>query len=436
MVTAGADPILRSVRRALAGATSDGCARVVVALSGGMDSVVLLHAVARLRQACAFELSAIHVHHGLSPNADQWATFCQSICAPLDVPCHVVRVTLAETTGQGVERTAREARYAAFQAVDGDILCLAHHQNDRAETLLLNLFRGAGVQGLAGAPDQRYLGSKHLLRPLIDIPRADLLVWANVHQLQWVEDESNQDLRFRRNYIRHRVLPAVSEQFPGVVRVLARTAGLMQEQAGLLDRLAEQDALACRNDAGHLSVRQLQTLPIAAVKNVLRVMLAQAALQIPAAVRLEALASQLMVARPESEIFVRMGAVGVHIWRDRIWLDPAMNEKLPASQLLQSGPQSWPDGILISDAKRRPSGLTVAAIGHGHRFHPRTRCRAAVGEMLRERGIPPWVRPRLPGLWSGASLIWVAGLGWGEGAVIDGVTEGDVTWQAAPWVVL
>lgn len=436
-MTAGADLILLSLRRALTGVSADGSSRVVVTLSGGMDSVVLLHALAQLRQACAFELSAIHVHHGLSPNADQWASFCQSICTPLSVPCHVVRVTLADTTGQGVERTARDARYAAFQAVDGDILCLAHHQNDQAETLLLNLFRGAGVQGLAGAPDQRHLGRKHLLRPFIDIPRADLLVWANAHRLQWIEDESNRDLRFRRNYIRHRVLPAVCEQFPGVVRVLARTAALMQEQSGLLDRLAEQDALSCRNEAGHLSVRQLQRLPPAAVKNVLRVKLAQAALQIPAAVRLETLVNQLMVARPESETFVRMGEVGLHIWRDRICLDPAMNAKLPAAQLLQSGQQAWPDGVLVCDATCAPSSVRVAAIGQGHRFHPRARCRGALGELLRERGVPPWVRPRLPGLWLDASLIWVAGLGWAEGGdVMDGLAENDVMWQVAQPICL
>lgn len=434
-MTTGVDPILVSARRAIV-AVTDQRSRVVVALSGGMDSVVLLHVIAQLRQECAFELSAIHVHHGLSPNADQWAAFCQSICEPLGVPCQVVRVTLADATGQGVERAAREARYAAFMAINGDILCLAHHQNDRAETLLLNLFRGAGVQGLAGAPDQRQLGGKSLLRPFIDIPRADLRAWANAHRLQWIEDESNRDLRFRRNYLRHRVLPAVSEQFPGVVRVLARTAALMQEQSVLLDRLARQDAQACRNDAGHLSVCRLQALPAAAVKNLLRVALVKAGLQIPAAVRLETLTHQLMGARPESEIFVRMGSVGVHVWRDQIWLDHAMDHNLRASQPIEPGHQAWPDGTLVCHAQAIPPGLTLVAIGQGQRFHPRGRCRGPLGELLRERGLPPWVRPRLPGLWSEGALVWVAGLGWAQGATVSGWAENEVVWQPSPTVCL
>lgn len=435
MMTAGVDPILASVRRILAGFIPHR-SRVVVALSGGLDSVVLLHVMAQLRPLYLFELSAIHVHHGLSPNADQWAAFCQSMCAALDIPCHVARVTLADTTGQGLERAAREARYSAFKAIDGDILCLAHHQNDRAETLLLNLFRGAGVQGLAGVPDQRQIADKLLLRPLIDIPRAALLAWANAHDLQWIDDESNRDLRFRRNYIRHRVLPTISEQFPGVVQVLARTAALMQEQSTLLDRLAEQDALACRNDKGCLSVRRLQALPDAAVKNVLRVALVKAGLQIPAASRLEALTHQVMRTQQQSEVFVRMGVVGIHVWRDQIWVDHAMDLGLPAARLLQSGPQAWPDGCLVCDAKRLPAGLMLEAVGQGQRFHPHGRCRGAVGERLRERGVPPWVRPRLPALWSAHRLVWVAGLGWAQDVVIDGLSEHDLRWETAPLICL
>ena len=242
-MTTGQDQILSAVRAALAGQwRAEG--RVCVGLSGGLDSVVLLHALVQLQAETPFELSALHVHHGLSPNADHWAGFCRDLCARLTVPCEVVRLQLPNASGKGLERVAREARYAEFAAAPGDILCLAHHQNDRAETLLLNLFRGAGATGLGGVPDVRQLGQKTLIRPLVETSRAALMAWATAHQLRWIEDESNQNLAFRRNYVRHRILPVIADRYPGVVDVLARTSAQMTEQAALLNRLAEHEMIA------------------------------------------------------------------------------------------------------------------------------------------------------------------------------------------------
>ena len=218
-MTTGGDNILAAVRHSLAHRLSENT-HVLVGLSGGMDSVVLLHTLARLQVEMPFKLSAIHVHHGLSPNADSWATFCETLCETLNVDCKIVRLQLQDPTGKGVERIARDARYDAFQKADGDLLCVAHHQNDAAETLLLNLFRGAGVRGLAGMPAERALGNKYLLRPFIDIPRSDLDAWARSFHLTWIEDESNENLRFRRNFIRRKVLPVVVEMFPGAMTVL------------------------------------------------------------------------------------------------------------------------------------------------------------------------------------------------------------------------
>lgn len=413
------DVILATVRRSLSAVVVKG-ERVCVALSGGMDSVVLLHALVRLRAELGFELSAIHVHHGLSPNADHWSEFCMYLCRVLDVPCHVERVTLTNASGKGIEQVAREARYAAFKAMPVDVLCLAHHQNDRAETLLLNLFRGASVRGLAGAPEQRMLGRQCLLRPLISLPRLDLLAWANAHHLEWIEDESNTDLRFRRNDLRHRILPAIMQSFPGVVQVLARTAAQMQEQSGLLDRLAYIEASACRDTSGRLSVERLQHLPEPSVRNILRWALASAGWQIPAASRLEALSSQLMSASSGSEVFVRMGSIGIHIWRDQVWVDRALQQPIPVAGPVQTGQRSWPDGCVVMQVDSPQPGLILAAVGQGQRFQPYGRCRDTVTELLRARGVPPWVRPRLPALWINGALVWVAGLGWGAGYSQEG----------------
>jgi tRNA(Ile)-lysidine synthase len=277
------------------------------------------------------------------------------------------------------------------------------------------LFRGAGATGLGGIPDARKLGHKQLIRPLIDTPRVTLETWATAHQLRWIEDESNQDLAFRRNYVRHRILPAIVEVYPGAVGLLARTSAQMAEQASLLNRLAEYDASACRDSESFLSVARLQQLPEAAVRNILRYSLTKAGVQIPAARRLVEFSAQLMTAQTDTEAFVRMGAVGVHLWRDRIWIDPTMDQPSPSTYDIQCGVVAWPDGDLeIVGSLVDAAGLHVAPLGHGHRFQPQGRCRDRLSELLREKGVPPWTRSRLPGLWNGDTLVWVACLGWSE----------------------
>lgn len=432
-MTTGQDQILTAVRDGLGydlGAESTIC----VGLSGGLDSVVLLHALAHLRAEIPFKLSALHVHHGLSPNADAWATFCQTLCAELNVVCQVVHLQLPGAAGKGIERVAREARYNAFAAAPGETLCLAHHQNDRAETLLLNLFRGAGPVGLAGVPESRLLGQKRLLRPLLELPRSALQAWATIRGLRWIEDESNNDLAFRRNYVRHRVLPVISQVFPGAVGVLARTSAQMAELAALLDRLAEVEAQACRDSAGLLSVERLQQLPEPVVRNILRYALHQAGVRIPAARRLEQLSSQLMSATADTEAFVRMGDAGLHLWRDHLWVDLAMDTPCPKPYEAKAGPVHWPDGVLkIEGAVTEASAFNVAPLGGGQRFQPAGRCRDRVNELLRAQGVPPWVRPRLPGLWKADALAWIAALGWShELKSVSPADASKVVWEPVP----
>lgn len=427
-MTTGQDQILSEVRERLVPHLRAGT-RVQVGLSGGLDSVVLLQALVQLRTETPFILSAIHVHHGLSPNADAWATFCQKLCAELDVPCDVFHLTLPNATGSGVEQVARDARYAAFERASADILCLAHHRDDRAETLLLNLFRGAGAVGLAGLPEHRRMGSHLLLRPLIDLPRVTLQAWAEARAFFWVEDESNENLHYRRNFVRRRVMPLIAEVFPGITAVLARTATQMSEQSGLLNRLAELDAQTCRDASGFLSVMQLQRLPEATVRNLLRYALGQAGVRIPAMRRLTALVAQVMTAREDAEIFVVMGEIGIHVWRNHLWLDPAMNVSVPDAYLAETGVAQWPDGRLSIVGGAQASPIRVCPVGHGQYFHPAGRCRDSLSELFRARGVPPWVRPRLPGLWRESVLCWVAGLGWSTQSIADNVVQPGLDWQ-------
>ncbi|MFG0720479.1 tRNA lysidine(34) synthetase TilS [Pseudomonas sp. GLN_6] len=218
-----------------------------VALSGGLDSTVLLHLLASLAQRETLPpLSAIHIHHGMQAVADAWPAHCRELCAALSVPLQVEYVQVAP--GASLERAARDARYAAFVARlgTGELLLTAQHRDDQAETLLFRLLRGAGVQGLSAMPVSRTLGAGRLVRPLLNCSRDELLAYAREHKLAWVEDPSNADERFSRNYLRRQVLPALLSRWPQAATNMARSAAHLSEAAQLLDELALQDIAAAQ----------------------------------------------------------------------------------------------------------------------------------------------------------------------------------------------
>jgi tRNA(Ile)-lysidine synthase len=269
---------------------------LALGLSGGCDSLVLLHLLASL--GLGQRLSAIHVHHGLSPNADAWADFCTDFCARLDISLDVQSVTVNLKSGQGIEAAARQARYAAFSNCAAPTILLAHHQGDQAETLLFNLLRGAGVAGAAGMADERRHGDIRILRPLLNVPRSALEAYAVANQLSWIEDESNTDTRFTRNFLRHDVLTVIDQRFPAAEQNLAQAAGHFSEAAVLLDALAEEDWQMAR-DVETLNLRRLRPLGAARIKNLLRYRLRQMAWQTPVATRLDEFVRQLLSAAPD-----------------------------------------------------------------------------------------------------------------------------------------
>jgi len=213
-----------------------------VAFSGGLDSTVLLHALVQLAERHQLPpISAIHIHHGLQSAADVWPEHCRQFCVRLGVPLHVVHVQVRP--GASLERGAREARYAAFASSlkGGELLLTAQHRDDQAETLLFRLLRGAGVRGLAAMPVSRALGSGWLLRPLLAVARSELESWAQAHQLQWVDDPSNQSLEHSRNFLRHQVMPVLEQRWPQASANMARAAAHLGEAQSLLDELAAMD---------------------------------------------------------------------------------------------------------------------------------------------------------------------------------------------------
>lgn len=229
--------------------------RLLLGLSGGLDSVVLLHLLHHAQKTLPFDLSVMHVNHGLSANASAWTSFCQTLCAQYSIDLQITTVQVDTASGAGMEGEARKLRYnALFAANDAmDVISTqnsplhyvvtAHHQDDQAETVLLQLFRGAGAKGLSAMAmcDEK----RRLLRPLLNITRSQLLEYATHFQLTWCEDESNADTHYERNYVRHAVLPLLAERFTAVQSVLARTALHMAETSALLDDLAAIDAEKC-----------------------------------------------------------------------------------------------------------------------------------------------------------------------------------------------
>jgi tRNA(Ile)-lysidine synthase len=210
-------------------------ARVLVGYSGGLDSAVLLHLLAR--RLPLQRLRALHVHHGLHPEADAWARHCEDMCAQLGIVFDMVRVEVARDAGDGLEAAARHARHAAFAAAleEGEVLALAHHRDDQAETFLLRALRASGVEGLAAMRAWRPYAKGFLWRPLLAQPRAAVLAWAQAEQLRWIDDTSNADTDLDRNFLRHRVLPVLRERWPHAEATFARCAALAAEAADLLE---------------------------------------------------------------------------------------------------------------------------------------------------------------------------------------------------------
>ncbi|RIX46981.1 MAG: tRNA lysidine(34) synthetase TilS [Rhodocyclales bacterium GT-UBC] len=272
-------------------------AHLCVGLSGGCDSVVLLHVLSRL--GLGARLTALHVNHGLSSNALAWSDFCAEYCAQLGVDLQIVKVSIEMGGGGGLEAAARQARHAAFAECGADVVLLAHHRGDQAETVLFNLLRGAGVAGARGMPAQREIGGgPRLLRPLLDVSRGELEAYASEYGLHWVVDESNHDVRFSRNYLRHQVLPVLKARFPKVEESLAQAAGHFSEADILLSELALQDWSAVLDGAEDesASLKALRQLSLPRLKNLLRYRLRQKGWRAPVAARLDEFARQLLTA--------------------------------------------------------------------------------------------------------------------------------------------
>lgn len=424
--------------------------RVAIAFSGGLDSSVLLDAAARV--AGASRCIALHVHHGLSPNADRWLTHCETTARALDVEFDAARVDLRRASGESIEAVAREARYRALDALcvrhDVAALWLAHHADDQAETVLLQLLRGAGVAGLAAMAPHRVDGAAAIVRvrPFLHLLRAQLERYAHSRQLRWIDDESNADTRYARNALRHDVIPALTVHFPGFRDALARTAAHAANAQRLLDDLARIDLERVVRDEGRaLSREALLALDDARAANAMRWWIRTAGLAAPSAARLAEMLRQLREARAEHALRVAHAGRVLRLYRDAIYWEsaerPALLDRRVAVAIKESTTLVWRGQEVWRLPQWRGSLVFVPAVPGEEEAdivdeallasaplsaRPRTggeRMRRAPGapsrtlkNLFQESGVPAWQRD-VPLFYVGDTLLYVPFLG------VNGVLE-------------
>ncbi len=427
-------------------------AKLVLGLSGGLDSVVLLEVLRRLAGPLGFRLSCLHVNHGISPNARRWAAFCARRCKRHDIALALHQVDLEPYRAEGMEAAARRARYQVYARQKADFIVLAQHLDDQAETLLLQLLRGAGVKGAAAMPllREQDSGSKGkgarapaILRPMLAVSRKEIEAYAKANKLKWVEDESNADTRYDRNFLRHRVLPVIARAFPGYRVTLARAAGHLAEASLILDELANADAKRAVT-GNKLVLAELRRIGVARTKNLVRWLLLQQGDAAPEADRLQEGLRQLFQARDDAAVRVVLGArelrryagcayllrslaeVPAELRRDwdgkRVWPLPELGGTLHFVR----GPGAGLDCALIG---KRGLSVSLRQGGEKLRLQPGGSTRS-LKNLLQEARMPPWERERLPLIYCADALVAVPGLGVASGWQAGGGSVGwTITWK-------
>jgi len=434
-------PLMQALQATLAASAFDVASdTLAVAYSGGLDSTVLLDVAAQLAQQQGLRVLGLHVHHGLSVHADAWLAHAQDFCAQRRLPLHAERVQLDRVADSGVEEAARLARYAALGRLcrqhGARLLLTAHHLDDQAETVLLQLLRGSGLAGLSGmdgchtAP--ALLGDPDTLvaRPLLGITRAQLESYARQRGLAWIEDESNTDPRYTRNALRHQVMPALGRVFPGYQQRLARSAGHAQGAQELLREVAEADLLQCRRD-DHLLMPALRGLSEQRFLNLMRHWFGLRGMRMPSAAWMQEMRSQLLQADVEAQLCVSHPDGEVHRYRERVFLAPRRtppDEGAVIRLRWEGQAQLRVDTyygelhfeLLAADDTRpgfspqwlREQPLTVRARSGGERIQlGANRPARSLKQQYQSADVPAWERPFLPLLFAGDALIFAAGIG-------------------------
>lgn len=397
--------------------------QILVGFSGGLDSTVLLHQLVLLREHSPdLRLRAVHVHHGLSQHADEWVSHCQRQCEQWQVPLIVQRVTVP-SRGDGLEAAAREVRYRAFLQTrqPDEILATAQHQDDQCETLLLALKRGSGPAGLAAMPGERLFAGMRQIRPLLNYTREQLEACARYWQLAWIEDDSNADDRYDRNFLRLRVLPLLQQRWPHFTRAASRSAQLCAEQEQLLDELLEEELTALMSGQGALLIQPMTGMSAPRRAALLRRWIARVGGDMPSREQLQRIWQEVALSREDANPRLTLGQWEIRryqgaLWRIRTIAPPdsvCIAWPVPNSTLTlpgEAGMLQWASG---GQAVRPPEDNEPVSVRFNapglHHIVGRHKGRA-LKKLWQELGIPPWLRGTIPLLFYGEKLIAAAGV--------------------------
>lgn len=392
---------------------------VCVGFSGGLDSTVLLHALHATARAGGRQLTSVHVHHGLSANADRWAEACREICAHLGVPLDVVRVNVPRGSSRGLEAEARAARYAVYAARAEPVVALAHHLDDQAETVLLQLLRGTGLKGVAAMPRLRALNERvALYRPLLAFSRAELEAHARANGLHWIDDESNASRSHDRNYLRHEIAPLLDARFPAWRESVARFAGHAAGTQALLDDLARIDGLPA-GPSRPLAIDP--SLGQARRANLLRAFFAVNGLAMPSETRMAEIARQLFDARPDAQVRIEHAGMLLTRYRGHVRVDPPHEDDwriawrgeahIELGDALGAVDFEAAVGAGLAAERTRAGEWFFAPRKGGERLRMAGRPTRTLKNLLQEQALAPVERSRLPLLFNGRELVWVPGVG-------------------------
>ncbi len=406
-----------------------GTNRIWIAFSGGVDSHVLLHLLASSPQNLS--LSIVHIDHGLHANSADWRIHCESVAADLSVPFTAISVTVDDRSASGLESAARTARYQAIMSIiqAGDIVVTAQHQEDQAETLLLQLLRGAGPKGLSAMPVISQLGCGQLMRPFLQISKSNILAYAKQHDLRWIEDPSNADTRWDRNYLRHQLWPKLMERWPAAAKTLSRSASHCAEASDLLKVLAEQDlaALGKNKQSISLPVSRLVALPEKQCRNVLRHWCQWQGLPAPSTAQLQKIIDDVCLAAEDAVPLVQWQGVDVRRYQDELYVMETLvahnNQQVVLLSNMEPRALSGPQQLVWQQVKGeglsagqfegvwtlafRQGGEKIQLLGQSHH--------SQLKHLMQEWQIPPWLRDRVPLIFDGDTLIAIVGYAVAEG---------------------
>ena len=394
-----------------------------VALSGGVDSIVILHALSQLKTKLKLKLNAIHIHHDLSPNADDWLTFCYNECKKLSITIKTDKINIKQDLSMGIEAAARKSRYQALEAYRKDILVLGHHQNDQAETLLLQLFRGSGLNGLAAMPtfDQE----RFIWRPLLRINREIIEDYAKENNLNFIEDESNNNLHFDRNFLRKEILPLIKSRYPDIINTISRSSENIAEGLNLHKAIAREDAnLYFSKNKERLSLSMLKVLEKERVVNLIRWWLDVNKQLMPSKKTMSELYKQIKNVKKDALLNIDISeAISIKAYRDQLFL-VEKQIKIDPYELIWRGEEvvELPGNSKLIFKRSVGAGFSLSKIGSktltiqnrngGESFKPKNnQPTRTLKYLLQTSNIPPWKRQLMPLVFSENELVAVPDFG-------------------------